>query len=663
MKTTLDYFSRENGPIAAGGPNAARAGFPGDPRSVNDGLVMRNGPVSGSPDRAVALACLFLGMTAGAVALYGALTQSGLLPPVGADPTNAYTDVSVLDAPVLDASVLNASVLADSGDHAPVMPSDGPVQNEGGLAANLDGVAPVTTALLPRLKPVGRATAIALADSIDRDDWTPSLRPDRRAAAKQDAVPDLTAAAALQAAATTAVLPRLSLARAGDDIDGAAFARSAPQVGLHYAPDQRPPAFFFASDIAPRKPRPRLTIDDDIAPEPRVMTVALSRGETFVDALARAGITRADRNLAAQALGQHQNLRRLRPGHEFKLTLATPRHTIFEIAEKPLAEETNRLVGLEFRPDPENLLRIDRQGPDGFAAAAEAVPLTTKVVAINGRIDGSLFTSATKLGAPAQTVADLANIFAYDVDFQREIFGGDEFEAVFELRYDDRGEMVGPGDILFARLNWRGRQKNKGYYRFSEGGRPEYYDVTGQSAKRLLMKTPIDGARLSSGFGRRHHPVLGYARAHKGVDFAAPRGTPIYAAGDGVIERADRYGSFGNYVRIRHANGYKTAYAHLNGFARGMKSGKRVRQGDVIGYVGTTGRSTGPHLHYEVHLNGTAVNPQRLKIATGVSLKGDALERFKAMRDAIDAKRARKHAPENEPQAVLASDDTGAPSL
>ena len=156
--------------------------------------------------------------------------------------------------------------------------------------------------------------------------------------------------------------------------------------------------------------------------------------------------------------------------------------------------------------------------------------------------------------------------------------------------------------------------------------------------------------------GTRKHPILGYARAHKGVDFAAPRGTPIKAAGDGVVERADVYGSFGNYVRIRHANSYETAYAHLNGFARGIRAGKRVRQGDIIGYVGTTGRSTGPHLHYEVHHRGGAVNPQNLKIATGKQLTGAALDRFKAERAMIDAMRL---APE-EREALYARDNRSA---
>ena len=173
------------------------------------------------------------------------------------------------------------------------------------------------------------------------------------------------------------------------------------------------------------------------------------------------------------------------------------------------------------------------------------------------------------------------------------------------------------------------------------------------------MKTPINGARLSSSFGRRRHPILGYTRMHKGTDFAAPRGTPIYAAGNGTIKRASRFGSFGNYIRIRHANGYETAYAHLNGYARGIRSGRRVRQGQTIGYVGTTGRSTGPHLHYEVLVNGRQVNAMRLNLPTGRKLEGDVLDRFQKRRREIDQLRQTLGA-EIDVASLQAPDETSA---
>ncbi len=422
--------------------------------------------------------------------------------------------------------------------------------------------------------------------------------------------------------------------------------------------DDAPPPVFFEDDIKPgnyrRDPAP-IVLAGDLAQPVGDVRVRITKGETFVDALQRAHVLAADKNAAAYAFGKHYNLRRLRPGQEFVLTLGWPNQTLFQHAAEDALPEA-RLMKLEFRVDPENRIVLRRDKSGAFSAEKTPVALTTRMMAISGRINGSLYISAKAVGAPDQIIADLADAFAYDVDFQREIFGGDEFEAIFEVHYDDQGSMVSTGDIVYARLNWRGRQKEKGYYRFaaaSDGARGDFYDASGQGAKRLLMKTPIDGARLSSGFGSRKHPILGYRRAHKGVDFAASRGTPIKAAGDGVVERADRYGSFGNYVRIRHANGYKTAYAHLKGFARGMRKGKRVRQGDIIGYVGTTGRSTGPHLHYEVHLNGKAVNPQRLKIATSKQLKGAELDRFKKQRDYINAMRL----PDDETVPLYARDE------
>ncbi len=378
----------------------------------------------------------------------------------------------------------------------------------------------------------------------------------------------------------------------------------------------------------------------DIAAEVRAQTVRLDRGETLVEALARAGVAAIDRNAAVVALGRRENLRRLRAGQTFALTTTEPNRTVFEEVSAHEAPPV-RLLTLGYRPDEENQIEVRRVATD-FEVDKSEIELTTVHKAVRGTIEGSLYRSAKREGLPDKAIIELANMFAYDVDFQRDIMGGDHFEAVVEMRYDDAGDFVSVGDIVFGRLKWRGASKDKGYYRFaaSDGGRKaDYFDAAGRSAKRLLMKTPIDGARLSSGFGARKHPILGYRKAHKGVDFAAPRGTPIYAAGDGVVERANRFGSFGNYIRIRHANGYKTAYAHLKGFKSGMRNGVRVEQGDVIGYVGTTGRSTGPHLHYEVHLNGKAVNPQRIKVATGRSLTGGALEKFKNARTKIDALR------------------------
>ncbi len=437
--------------------------------------------------------------------------------------------------------------------------------------------------------------------------------------------------------------------------DGGSFAQGAAAAAeatvLSFASawiadeSDRPAPFFFESDIA-AEPVPSAgglsSLDGDLPSLPHEVRIALEKGETFVDALRRAGVRAEDRNEAALSFGKLHNMRRLRPGQEFVMTVAQPNMTFFQyVSAKDLPPLF--LLSLDFRIDPENRIALSRAADGSYEAAQHATPLTTRIAAVQGRIDGSLYMSAKRQGAPDEVIAGLAQMFAYDVDFQREIFGGDEFEAIFEVRYDETGKMVGGGDILFGRLNWRSRSKQKGYYRFQPedgGGSAEYFDAAGESARRLLMKTPIDGARLSSGFGTRKHPILGYQKAHKGVDFAASRGTPIMAAGDGVIERSGPYGSFGNYVRIRHAQGYKTAYAHMNAIKKGVRTGARVRQGEVIGYVGSTGRSTGPHLHYEVHLKDKPVNPQSLKIATGYELGGKELTRFRDLRDRIDAMRA-----------------------
>ena len=518
----------------------------------------------------------------------------------------------------------------------------------GVVAAGVDLVesSAAETALSPRLKP-------SVAGSSD-DGMTPRLNP-RRVAAAETTQTDQTGFA-----------PRLKPAAAETPKVSMSVARARPAKiasGAMASDDNAPPPFFFASDMERRDTHtgsPAITYARDIHQDLRETRIRITRGENFVDTLKRAGVNASDRNEAAYAFGKHYNLRQLRPGQEFALTLGWPNQTIFQMAASGEAPQA-RLIALDFREDAENRIEVRRNPEGGFVSKKKIIPLTTRILSVAGVIEGSLYLSAKKEGAPDKVIADLADAFAYDVDFQREIFGGDEFEAIFEARYDDQGELVSAGDIIFARLKWRGRNREKGYYRFAsdaDGARADFYDATGQSAKRLLMKTPIDGARLSSRFGTRKHPILGYKRAHKGVDFAASRGTPIKAAGDGVIERADRYGSFGNYVRIRHANGYKTAYAHLKGFRRGIRKGKRVRQGDIIGYVGTTGRSTGPHLHYEVHLNGKAVNPQRLKIATGKQLKGAELDRFKIQRDLIDAMRV----PAEDEAALLARDEEASKS-
>lgn len=357
---------------------------------------------------------------------------------------------------------------------------------------------------------------------------------------------------------------------------------------------------------------------------------SLKRRETLIDVLDRMGADRRQSNGAVHAAAKHIDMRRLRPGQ--KVT------AYFEQAVA--ADEADPiLAGLTFHPEPGRRVLVNKTSTGAWVSRELQAKLIPSHEKVGGTINSSIYELARSQGAGDQQVVDFAEIFAYDVDFQREIRPGDTFEIAYETFSDERGDKIKAGNVLYASLN--GTRVKRNFYRFTttDDGITDYYDEKGQSARKFLMKTPINGARLSSHFGRRRHPVLGYTKMHKGTDFAAPRGTPIYAAGNGVIERASRWGSFGHYIRIRHANGYKTAYAHLNGYAKGIKKGRRVKQGQVIGYVGTTGRSTGPHLHYEVMVNGKHVNAMRLKLPTGRKLKGDMLDAFKVEKARIDAVR------------------------
>ncbi|PPR34798.1 MAG: Murein DD-endopeptidase MepM [Alphaproteobacteria bacterium MarineAlpha6_Bin3] len=262
-----------------------------------------------------------------------------------------------------------------------------------------------------------------------------------------------------------------------------------------------------------------------------------------------------------------------------------------------------------------------------FVAEITSKKTQTRLVKKKGYIADSLYLSGLRAGINKKAVNEMIAIFSFSVDFQRDIWRNDIFEILYEeefIKYEKKNKTL--GKILYANLELQSLGTLKLYRFESENGKIEYFDENGKSAKKLLMKTPIDGARLSSGFGMRKHPILGYNVKHRGVDFAAPKGTPIYAAGDGVIEKKGWNGAYGKYIRIRHANNFKTAYAHLSKFNK--IPGGRVKQKQIIGYVGTTGRSTGPHLHFEILKNNKRINPQKLKLPSGRKLKGQELEKF-----------------------------------
>ena len=221
-------------------------------------------------------------------------------------------------------------------------------------------------------------------------------------------------------------------------------------------------------------------------------------------------------------------------------------------------------------------------------------------------------------------INEVIRIYSFDVDFQRDIYEGDSFEILFTRKKNEQGEVIQINDPKYLMLSSRGTQLT--YYLFSNNEFSEYFDENGKGMTKSLMKTPINGARLSSSYGMRKHPISGFNKMHKGVDFAAPTGTPIFAAGNGVVEFAGRNGGYGKYIRIRHDSTYKTAYAHLSAYKKGIYGGVRVKQGDIIGYVGSTGKSTGPHLHYEIIVNGKQINPATLKLPSGRKLNEKQLK-------------------------------------
>ncbi len=258
-----------------------------------------------------------------------------------------------------------------------------------------------------------------------------------------------------------------------------------------------------------------------------------------------------------------------------------------------------------------------------------------KIVYKETIITNSLYNSAIKLGIKPNIIVEFARLYGFQVDFQRDVWKDDSFQIIYEQFLDEKGNEVDTGDIIFANLNLQNEDLQLYRHTF-EKDKIDYFDENGKSIKKTLMKTPINGARLSSSYGKRKHPILGYTKMHTGTDFAAPMGTPIMASGDGKVIKAGWCGGGGNCVKIKHNSTYQTVYAHMSKFGRGIKRGVRVKQGQIIGYVGSTGLSTGPHLHYEVIENGRKINSQKLKLPSGKILKGKDRKEFEVSKIKID---------------------------
>lgn len=355
--------------------------------------------------------------------------------------------------------------------------------------------------------------------------------------------------------------------------------------------------------------------EEPAEPDIHARDIVVQSGDTLLDLLVREGVDRDQAHGVIGALKPVFNPRRLRRDQALTLTYENP------------GEESLEFKSLNIKLDPEREILVNRCEDNSFTANEIVNEFEIRTQRSEFEINSSLYVAAEQHGVPFDMLLPLINTYAYDVDFQRDIRVGDYFEIMYDTKVDADGEVVCSGITSFAALTTQGRRLTLYRYQDSEGA-VDYFDEKGRSLKKNLMITPVDGARISSRYGKRRHPILGYSRMHKGLDFAAPSGTPIKAAGDGVVVSAAYGRAYGNNVMLRHPGDYKTRYAHMRRFAKGIRSGVRVKQGQIIGYVGSTGLSTGPHLHYEIYQNGSSINPARIKTKPSRILQGTELERF-----------------------------------
>ncbi len=312
-----------------------------------------------------------------------------------------------------------------------------------------------------------------------------------------------------------------------------------------------------------------------------------------------------------------------------------------QIIEFSLDKTNNKIEEFTFQISNTQKVKLKRnKEKDLFNEEILSIKLNKIIAYKENIIQKSLYSSAYNQKIPSNIIVEFARIYGFQVDFQRDIRKQDKFQIMYELFLNDKKEIVETGEILFANLKLSG-QDNSLYY-FDKEGSEGHYDKNGKSVKKALMKTPINGARLSSPFGMRKHPIDGFNKMHRGTDFAAPMGTPIMASGDGIIKKAGWCGGGGNCVKIKHNSTYQTVYAHMSKFARGIKPGVRVKQGQTIGYVGSTGKSTGPHLHYEVIVNGKKINSQTLKLPSGKILKNKERKLFETKKIKLDVLKSEK---------------------
>ena len=365
---------------------------------------------------------------------------------------------------------------------------------------------------------------------------------------------------------------------------------------------------------------------NNLEPKFKIVNHKVAQGETFDNILELYFIKDEEIQEIKKQLINKVNLNKLNTNHKIKFTLDQSKNIIKDFTFQLSNKEKIYLKR-----------NIDN---NKFNKKILVTKLKKNTLYKENSIMQSLYKSATDQKVPANIIIEFARIYGFQVDFQRDIRKKDSFQIMYEVFKDDNGRTIETGEILFANLKLSGMDNS--LYFFNKEGSEGHYDKNGKSVKKALMKTPINGARLSSPFGMRKHPIDGFNKMHKGTDFAAPMGTPIMASGDGVIKKAGWCGGGGNCVVIKHNSTYQTVYAHMSKFAKGIRSGVRVKQAQIIGYVGSTGKSTGPHLHYEVIVNGKKINSQKLKLPSGKILKGEERKKFETVKIKLDVLKSEK---------------------
>ena len=349
----------------------------------------------------------------------------------------------------------------------------------------------------------------------------------------------------------------------------------------------------------------------------------IKKGDTIQKVLKKFKIDDREINTLIQEYKKHSNKAKLLAGSKIDI-----------IIKKNVGKKSNSISKFIVPATKSTTIEIYKNDEGKIVSNKVITKLYKKNVLVENTITNNLYKSAQDVKINPDTIIEFARIFGFEIDFQRDIRKNDYFKILYEKYFDENGQFIKSGSILYAHMNVNGREIV--LYKFGDFKEYGYFDRNGKSVEKALMKTPINGARLSSPFGMRKHPILGYNKKHLGTDFAAPMGTPIMASGSGTVTRAKWCGGGGNCIKIKHNSTYETVYAHLKNFAKGIKAGKKVRQGQIIGYVGSTGMSTGPHLHYEVIVNGKKVNSQTLKLPSGKVLKNEERKKFEIHRIKTD---------------------------